>query len=124
MNTKVLIVDDELMVRYALKKILQNLGLDVVEATDGREGEEVFDSHPDVGVVITDIIMPRQEGIETIANMRRKRPSTKIIAISGGGRIRSLDFLEIAKKAGADAILAKPFTRADLQETLRSCGAL
>jgi len=112
------------MVRYALKKILQNLGLDVVEATDGREGEEVFDSHPDVGVVITDIIMPRQEGIETIANMRRKRPSTKIIAISGGGRIRSLDFLEIAKKAGADAILAKPFTRADLQETLRSCGAL
>jgi len=123
-NTKVLIVDDELMVRYALKKILQNLGLDVVEATDGREGEEVFDSHPDVGVVITDIIMPRQEGIETIANMRRKRPSTKIIAISGGGRIRSLDFLEIAKKAGADAILAKPFTRADLQETLRSCGAL
>ena len=78
------------------------------------------DEHPDV--VITDIIMPEQEGIDTIIQIRRERPGIKIIAISGGGRIRNIDFLEMAQSLGADEVLAKPFEADELLSSLIRLG--
>jgi len=61
-------------------------------------------------LIITDIIMPEKEGVETIIELKQLHPFLKIIAISGGGRTRNLDFLKFAEEFGADSILAKPFS--------------
>jgi CheY-like chemotaxis protein len=119
---KILVIDDDHLVRYALAKVLQRNGYDVVTASDGKRAMTVFrDEAPDL--VITDIIMPEQEGIETIGLLRRERPDIKIIAISGGGRIRNVDFLEMARSLGADAVIAKPFEAEELLSKLRAFGA-
>jgi len=72
--------------------------------------------------VITDIIMPEQEGIDTIIQIRRERPGIKIVAISGGGRIRNIDFLEMAQSLGADEVIAKPFEADELLNRLLRLG--
>ncbi len=64
--------------------------------------------------VVTDIIMPTQEGIETIIAMKAARPGVKILAMSGGGRIKGEQFLYIASQLGADRVLAKPFQPAEV----------
>ena len=118
---KILVIDDDHLVRYALSKILLSAGYEVVTASDGRRGMAVlWEEDPDV--VITDIIMPEQEGIDTIIQMRRERPRVKIIAISGGGRIRNIDFLEMAQSLGANDVLAKPFEVDELLSCLIRLG--
>ena len=72
-------------------------------------------------LVITDIIMPDQEGIQTITEMRAAKPDAKIIAISGGGRIGNTDFLKIAQVLGAMAVIPKPFDLDELMMTVRDC---
>jgi len=115
---KILVIDDDHMVRYALSKILQRNGYDVITASDGKRGMALLrDELPEV--VITDIIMPEQEGIETVGLIKREHPQTKIIAISGGGRIRNVDFLEMARSLGADEVIAKPFEAEELLSRLR-----
>jgi DNA-binding response OmpR family regulator len=115
---KILVIDDDHLVRYALTKVLHRSGYDVVTASDGNRGMTVFrDESPDI--VITDIIMPEQEGIETIAMLRHERPEVKIIAISGGGRIRNVDFLEMARSLGADDVISKPFEAEELLSRVR-----
>jgi YesN/AraC family two-component response regulator len=64
--------------------------------------------------------MPRKEGLETIAAIRKKFPAMKLVAISGGGRTKTMDFLELATKLGADAVLPKPIDIDELEKTLRS----
>jgi DNA-binding response OmpR family regulator len=89
---------------------------EVIEAADGKKGIDQFAAHrPDI--VITDLLMPEQEGIETIRELRRVAPSLRIVAMSGGVTDNDMMFLGMAKALGADAILAKPF-RAD--ELLRA----
>jgi DNA-binding response OmpR family regulator len=118
---KILVIDDDHLVRYALSKILSSYGYEVVTASDGKRGMIVLrDEHPDA--VITDIIMPEQEGIDTIIQIRRERPGIKIIAISGGGRIRNIDFLEMAQSLGADEVIAKPFEAHELMNRLTRLG--
>ena len=118
---KVLVIDDDHLVRYTLSKILQRSGYDVVTASDGVRGMLLLrEEHPDV--VITDIIMPEQEGIDTIIQIRRERPSIKIIAISGGGRIRNIDFLTMAHSLGADDVIRKPFEADELLARLTELG--
>jgi DNA-binding response OmpR family regulator len=115
---KILVIDDDHMVRYALSRILQRSGYDVVTASDGKRGMMLArEELPDV--VITDIIMPEQEGIETIGLLRHQYPQIKIIAISGGGRIRNVDFLEMARSLGADDVISKPFEADELLGRLR-----
>ena len=115
---KILVIDDDHMVRYALSRILQRSGYDVVTASDGKRGMMlVREELPDV--VITDIIMPEQERIETISLLRHQYPQMKIIAISGGGRIRNIDFLEMARSLGADDVISKPFEADELLGRLR-----
>ena len=111
--TKVLVIDDDHMVRYTLSKILRHAGYEVLTAADGQRGMTAFNSErPEI--VVTDLIMPEQEGIETILQMRRARPEVKIIAISGGGRIANTDVLQLARSLGADDIIAKPFEAEEL----------
>jgi DNA-binding response OmpR family regulator len=118
---KILVIDDDHLVRYALSKILSSNGYEVVTASDGRRGMVVLRAeHPDA--VITDIIMPEQEGIDTIIQIRRERPGVKIIAISGGGRIRNIDFLNMAHSLGANDVLAKPFEVDELLSCLIRLG--
>src|ERR1700730_13822482 len=118
---KILVIDDDHLVRYALSKILSSYGYEVVTAADGKRGMTVLrDEHPDV--VITDIIMPEQEGIDTIIQIRRERPGVKIIAISGGGRIRNIDFLEMPQSLGANDVRAKPFEVDELLSCLIRLG--
>src|SRR5580698_255380 len=97
---KVLVIDDDILVRRTISRILQHGGYDVSLAEDGAKGVAKFRSErPDL--VITDIIMPEQEGIETIIQLLRDNPAARIIAVSGGGRLGSMDFLTVADKLGA-----------------------
>lgn len=110
---KILVIEDNPIVRNTVMRILQSAGYTVVTANDGLQGFDMFrEEQPDL--VISDIIMPQQEGIGTIRQILAERPGTKIIAISGGGRIGNTDFLQIARKMGAIDALQKPFDPDDL----------
>jgi CheY-like chemotaxis protein len=114
---KFLVIDDDDAVRYTVAKILRRHGHDVASAADGKRGIAlVEDERPHV--VVTDIIMPEQEGIETIIQLRRENPEIKIIAISGGFRTYNYDVLSIARNLGADDILPKPFEADDLMRSV------
>jgi len=115
---KILVIDDDNLMRYTLARLLRSQGYEVVTAADGELGMTVFRSAaPDL--VITDILMPEQEGIETIRLMRRERPAAKIIAISGGARLGDFDVLEMAHKLGADDVIRKPFDAGELLTRVR-----
>jgi DNA-binding response OmpR family regulator len=104
----ILLIEDDFRLRRALARALRNYGYAVTTAADGECGFAAFRTErPDI--VITDIIMPRREGIETIRAMRKERPETKIIAISGNIAPDGFDVLAVARKLGADEVLAKPF---------------
>jgi CheY-like chemotaxis protein len=118
---KILIIDDDPSMRRTVSRILARAGHEVIEAPDGLEGVELFRrNHPDI--VVTDIVMPKKEGIETILELRRENPLTLILAISGGatllGGSAPLDYLDLAKGLGADAVLAKPFRAPDLLQQI------
>lgn len=115
--SKILVVDDDSQVLQVVSEMLRIEGHNVVMAANGRQALDQFE-HDDFDLVVTDIIMPEQEGLETIANLRRRETYIPIIAISGGGRAGNLDYLETARYIGADGILAKPFGRQDLLTTV------
>jgi len=116
----ILVIDDDAIVRRTLQEILESEGFQVTSAENGRQGIAAFDRRrPDL--VITDIIMPDQEGIETIIHLRKVWPQGPIIAISGGGRIGNVDFLQMAERIGADAILSKPFEPEELLALVTRC---
>lgn len=104
----ILVVDDDEGLRAMMRGTLELDGHDVVEAEDGRRGVELLhDRDPDL--IITDILMPTMEGLETIRDVRARRPELPIIAISGGGAMDGRDLLDFARTFGADAALSKPF---------------
>jgi CheY-like chemotaxis protein len=109
----ILVIDDEQMLRRTLRALLERAGHTVVEAEDGKEGLAQFGiQKPDL--VLTDIIMPNSDGVETIGEIRRRAPETPIIAMSGGGSIGGDLFLTLAEQLGASATLAKPIRQAEL----------
>ncbi len=113
----ILIADDEYTIRYGLRRFLEQKGHTVFEACDGEDALSIMASQP-VDAAVVDIIMPNKEGVETIIEVRRQYPNVKIIAMSGGGRNRDVDFLKIAKQCGAQDILRKPFTNEELLKIL------
>ena len=111
---KIILVDDDEAVRVIVRMALERLGYEVREASDGREAMRLCaESPPDL--MLTDIIMPEQEGIETIGALRRRFPKVRVIAMSGGGRVSATDYLQTAMSMGADAVLAKPFASEELE---------
>jgi DNA-binding response OmpR family regulator len=108
MSQRILVIDDDEAVRLTVQLLLERHGYKIGCATNGAEGLDMIEAfEPDL--VITDIIMPMKEGIETIREIRRLHPAVKIIAMSGGGRLTSVSVLELASKFGADDVVHKPF---------------
>ena len=116
----ILVADDDPSIRHLYKLILEREGHRVYLANDGVEALVQAKKH-EIDVLITDIIMPRKEGIETIVEVREMNPEIKIIAISGGGRRGNQDFLRMAEMVGANYSLAKPFEPHDLLKILKTC---
>ena len=112
-----LVIDDDVDVRRTIARILRNAGYDIVEAGDGASGMAALQrDHPDL--VITDIIMPDQEGIETIVRIR-ELSQVPIIAISGALVTGEFNALRDAMLIGADATLGKPFRADELLAQVR-----
>ncbi len=116
----VLVIDDESTIRALVRRILSSARYSVTEAADGRDGLEYLAAERPA-VVITDIFMPNMEGLETIREIRRRSPDTKILAISGSDF--SPKYLGTAQLFGADAVLRKPFRAAELLETVNRLAA-
>lgn len=110
---RILVIDDEDLVRFTVEQILTAAGHVVATAENGAAGlrhqrEIPFD------LVITDIMMPEQDGIETIRALKAEFPNLPIIAISGGGRMGNMNYLEMAKDFGVASTIPKPFTPEDI----------
>lgn len=114
----ILVVEDQDDVRATLRDILEADGYDVIEAVDGGQALELLETRP-ADLVITDIFMPEKDGIQTIIELRRKHPSIKIIAVSGGGHARNFEFLEFSLGIGAIKTLAKPLGRDQILQAVR-----
>lgn len=110
----ILLVDDDEAFRRMLRRTLERVGHGITEANDGAAAVRVVAHDASIDLVITDIIMPNREGIETIRALRHDYPHLKIIAMSGGGRIRPEGYLDVAKAFGAVRVLSKPFDNDEL----------
>jgi DNA-binding response OmpR family regulator len=118
---KTLVIDDD-AIRRMIGKILRSDGHEVLAAEDGRCGMSLFrKERPQI--VVTDIIMPEQEGFETIMAMRRDNPGIRIVAMSGGASVGDLDVLKMAQLLGADEVIGKPFRADDLLARVRALDA-
>ena len=115
--TRILVVDDDSEIREMLRQMLEQAGYDVVDAPNGREAIRLYRREP-TDLIITDIVMPEQDGIEAIIDLRHDFPDIKIIAISGGGRIGPEDYLKTAKMLGAHSTISKPFNRREMLEVV------
>jgi DNA-binding response OmpR family regulator len=115
----VLLADDDRPFCDIIHRVLVAAGHEVLDAGDGRTCEDmVARREPDL--VILDMLMPKKEGIEVIADLRSRHPKLKILAISGGGRASGAEFLTLAKRFGANATLAKPFANSELLSAVQS----
>ena len=113
----ILIMDDEEAILGFLKQRLMGEGFNVLTASDGKEGMNLFNGNQ-VDLVITDIIMPDKDGFITIMELKKICPDIKIIAMSGGGRGLPAYYLETAKGFGAKYAFEKPFKTSDLVEAV------
>jgi DNA-binding response OmpR family regulator len=109
----ILVIDDDAPVRAALRRILERAGYTVMVAADGRAGMRLHRERP-ADLIITDIFMPGQDGIETIRQLRHEGPAVPILAISGGDQTGAVDLGEGAALLGASQTLRKPFELAEL----------
>ena len=105
----VLIVEDDKELREMLKMSLLRSGFTVLEAGNGKEAITHFKPAM-TDLVVTDLIMPEEDGLKVVIKLRELKPSIKIIAISGGGKVGPGSYLNLAKALGADAIYSKPFS--------------
>lgn len=123
--TRILLIDDDPLVRETLAAMLRASDHEVVEAENGEVGLAVF-AEGGFEAAVVDILMPEKEGLETVQELRRLQPDLAIVTISGGPSIRftgaagDLDFLRMARTLGADEALRKPLTRSALLDALES----
>jgi YesN/AraC family two-component response regulator len=118
---RILVIDDDHDVQRMIFKMLDSADREILTASNGVEAISIFDKKP-CDIVITDIIMPEKEGLSLIKEIRIKNLKTKIVAISGGGRISAYNYLKLAKKFGADRTIAKPFTSNELHSVINELG--
>jgi CheY-like chemotaxis protein len=121
--SKIIVIDDERDIREVLKEVLEKGGFDVSTASNSDEGLQLLRTDG-ADLVITDIIMPGKDGVETVHTIRMEFPNTRIIVISGGGNVKPMEYepsaistsayLASASVAGADITLTKPFDRAEI----------
>jgi YesN/AraC family two-component response regulator len=116
--TRVLIIDDEAPIRSMLKLMLERDGYEVAEAPDGMEAIRIYRQNP-ADLIITDLIMPNQDGIGMIIALKKEFPDVKIIAMSGGGLNKPDGYLKGAKKLGAACTLTKPIDRDEMLRAIK-----
>ncbi|MDH5561901.1 MAG: response regulator [Deltaproteobacteria bacterium] len=115
---KILVIDDENIGRAIIKNILEKAGHEVQEANNGKTGAELYHQDP-ADIIITDIFMPEQDGIQTILRLKKEFPLIKIIAISGGGSmLQSSEYLQHAQDFGALKTFKKPVDPKELVDTI------
>jgi CheY-like chemotaxis protein len=112
---RVLVVDDEVTLLGVIANVLNDMGFEVLTATNGREASEAISQHP-IDLLITDLGIPDEDGIEIIRRLKKDHPNLKIIAMSG---TFGADLLRAAKHLGADATLPKPMTATSLRDCIR-----
>ena len=110
---RILIMEDDESIRLALRKSLGRAGHEVHEACNGAEGAAIYRTTPP-DLIITDILMPDQDGVEALLDLRSSLPDVKIIVISGNAQ----EFLPIARDLGAHRTFAKPFQQAEILEAV------
>jgi CheY-like chemotaxis protein len=118
-SRRVLIVDDDADFGSMLKLALEAEGYAVQLVMNGREALDLQRRQP-AQVLITDLVMPEQDGFETIDQFRRSFPQTKIVVVSGAEKLHAPRYLEAARLIGVNATLQKPFEVETLLKTLRS----
>jgi CheY-like chemotaxis protein len=111
---RILLVDDDEAFREVLRVMIESLGHAVVVAVNGREAMAKLDQGA-IDLVITDLLMPEKDGFETIRYLRRRAPTVRMIAMSGGGRVGPALYLDVAEQLGAEYTLVKPFSKSDLE---------
>jgi len=115
---RILVVDDDDTIRELLTRVLERDGYEVECAGDGDEAlKKYFETSVDL--VITDLIMPGKEGLETISDFKRSNPKVKVVAISGGGLINPHLYLDLSKRLGADMTFVKPFDIFELRQGVK-----
>ena len=113
MQKCILVIEDDTQIRFLLRKNLESEGYRVLEAENGSVGITLYQQNA-VDLVITDLIMPEKEGIETIRELKKLNAHVKIIAMSGGGAIEPTQYLSMAQKLGVLKTFTKPFLRNDI----------
>jgi two-component system chemotaxis response regulator CheY len=113
----ILLIDDEESVRMVFQVALERAGYRVLTAESGKQGLRLLE-HQEVDLLFVDIFMPEMDGLELIPLLRKTRPASKIIAISGGSGMKN--FLDTAKYLGADDTLKKPFSLQELLDVVSS----
>jgi CheY-like chemotaxis protein len=110
---QLLIVDDDSTIRHLIRRTLERSGHSMIEAQDGREALRQLADHR-IDLVLLDLNMPQMEGVETVREIRRSFPKTKVIVISGVQPI----YLSGLELLGADATMRKPFLAEELRQTV------
>lgn len=118
--TRILVIDDEESVRFTLQDILEQENYEVTVANDGVEGAALFTTEP-FPLVITDLLMPEEDGLQTILKLKKDYPDTKIIAITAGGRLDISSLIDMARKLGADHVIEKPFGMDEVLDCVKEC---
>lgn len=111
---RILIIDDARDIRVALRKLLERVGYEVLEAANGMEASRLYNASP-VDLVITDILMPEKDGVEILLELRKAHPGIKAIVISGEGQ----EFLPVAEDFGALRTFSKPFEPGEVLRTVK-----
>ena len=110
---RILIIDDDQLIREMFSELLERAGHDVVSMVDGKDVAKIC-REVEADLVITDILMPDRDGLETISDLRRSAPAVKIIAVSGGRLVGPAVYLKTAGVLGAHRTFAKPVAGAEL----------
>ena len=113
----ILVIDDDPAALEAVTIVLEDEGHTTITAADGNAGIQLIGEQP-FDLVITDLIMPEKEGIETLMEIKEKHAPLKVMVMSGGERSPDGLYLSIAETVGADGVLAKPFTSSELLGTV------
>lgn len=111
---RILVIDDNPEFRGILHSHLTSQGYTVLEAGNGDQGIALLETHADIDIVLTDILMPQRDGVEVLRTVKRRWPHLPVIALSGGGWIGAEELLGMAERLGADRVLQKPVTRETL----------
>ena len=114
----VVVADDDSLLRETFRAFLEARGYNVLLAEDGNDALKIVESTT-VDAMLLDILMPRKEGLETLIELKQRFPALKVFVMSGGGLYGRADFLTVAGKFGADAVLRKPFPIQSVIELLQ-----